>query len=72
MTRKVWELSNVAEILDKNSFTDFYSASLYLHSSLPKEKFEGFVALAWSVWRARNLTLITKEGDGYMQHSDQG
>ncbi|KAL9439977.1 hypothetical protein AB3S75_018775 [Citrus x aurantiifolia] len=62
MTRKVCELSNVAEILDKNSFTDFYSASLYLHSSLPKEKFEGFVALAWSVWRARNLTLFTKEG----------
>ncbi|KAK9211292.1 hypothetical protein WN943_000666 [Citrus x changshan-huyou] len=62
MTRKVWELSNVAEIFDKNSFTDFYSASLNLHTSLPKEKFEGFVALAWSVWRARNLTLFTKEG----------
>ncbi|GAY45467.1 hypothetical protein CUMW_089680 [Citrus unshiu] len=62
MTRKVWELSNVAEIFDKNSFTDFYSASLNLHTSLPKEKFEGFVALAWSMWRTRNLTLFTKEG----------
>ena len=36
----VWKLSTLADVLNKNSFNDFYSVCL--HSLLSKEKFEGF------------------------------